>query len=83
MNDYVLIDVLSNELSGDDLLIPGSSGACSERTMQAVRVKTGLRVFNSEGTRPHGIRYPRSHRGLVSPAAGGGRFASMVTAVSP
>jgi len=27
VNDYVLIDILSDELSGKDLLIPGSSGA--------------------------------------------------------
>ncbi|HOO36934.1 MAG TPA: thiamine pyrophosphate-binding protein [Deltaproteobacteria bacterium] len=49
VNDYVLIDVLSDELSGKDLLVPGSSGACSERTMQAVRAKAGLRIFNTQG----------------------------------
>jgi acetolactate synthase I/II/III large subunit len=70
VNDYVLIDVLSNELSGDDLLIPGSSGACSERTMQAVRVKTGLRVFNSEGLGPMGFGIPAAIGGCI---ASGGR----------
>lgn len=49
VNDYVLIDVLSDELEETDLLIPGSSGACSERTMQAVRAKAGLRIFNTQG----------------------------------
>lgn len=58
VNDYVLIDVLSDQLSADDLLVPGSSGACSERTMQAVRVKAGLRVFNSEGLGPMGFGIP-------------------------
>ena len=66
VNDYVLIDVLSNELSGDDLLIPGSSGACSERTMQAVRVKTGLRVFNSEGLGPMGFGIPAAIGGCIA-----------------
>ena len=58
VNDYVLIDVLSDELSAHDLLIPGSSGACSERTMQAVRVKAGLRIFNSQGLGSMGFGIP-------------------------
>ena len=36
-------------MSEDDLLIPGSSGACSEITMQGFRVKPGMRIFNTEG----------------------------------
>ena len=32
-----------------DLLIPGSSGCSSEVTMQAFKVKEGMRIFNSEG----------------------------------
>ncbi len=58
VNDYVLISVLSDELSGDDLLVPGSSGACSERTMQAIRIKEGLRVFNSPGLGSMGFGIP-------------------------
>lgn len=49
VNNYILIDVLSEEMSEDDLLIPGSSGACSEITMQGFRVKPGMRIFNTEG----------------------------------
>lgn len=49
VNDYVLIDILSDEMTADDLLVPGSSGACSERTMQAFKVKAGQRIFNSQG----------------------------------
>ncbi len=49
VNDYVLIQVLSEEMEAGDLLVPGSSGACSERTMQAFAVKKGMRVFNSQG----------------------------------
>ncbi len=66
VNDYVLIDVLSDELSGNDLLIPGSSGACSERTMQAIRVKAGLRIFNSEGLGPMGFGIPAAIGGCIA-----------------
>ena len=48
VNDYVLLKVLSDEMSKSDLLVPGSSGACSERTMQAFEVKKGVRVLNSQ-----------------------------------
>ena len=58
VNDYVLIDVLSDELSGNDLLIPGSSGACSERTLQGIKIKTGLRIFNSQGFGSMGFGLP-------------------------
>jgi acetolactate synthase-1/2/3 large subunit len=58
VNDYVLIDVLSDQLTGNDLLIPGSSGACSERTMQAFRAKAGLRIFNSQGLGAMGFGIP-------------------------
>ena len=66
VNDYVLIDILSDELSGDDLLIPGSSGACSERTMQAFRTKTGLRIFNSQGLGSMGFGIPAAIGGCIA-----------------
>lgn len=58
VNDYVLIDLLSKELGSNDVLVPGSSGACSERTMQAFKVRKGIRVFNSEGLGPMGFGIP-------------------------
>lgn len=58
VNDYVLIDMLSEEMSADDLLVPGSSGACSERSMQAFRIRKGMRVFNSEGLGSMGFGIP-------------------------
>jgi acetolactate synthase-1/2/3 large subunit len=70
VNDYVLIDLLSDLMNSEDLLIPGSSGACSERTMQAFRVKTGMRIFNSEGLGPMGFGIPMAIGGCV---ASGGR----------
>lgn len=66
VNNYVLIDVLSDEMSEDDLLIPGSSGACSEVTMQAFRVKNGQRIFNSEGLGPMGCGIPASIGGCIA-----------------
>ncbi len=50
VNNYVFVQVLSEEMSGDDLLVPGSSGACSEITMQAFPVKAGMR--DSQHGRP-------------------------------
>jgi acetolactate synthase-1/2/3 large subunit len=66
VNDYVLIDVLSDELTGNDVLIPGSSGACSERTMQAIRVKPGLRIFNSQGIGSMGFGIPAAIGGCIA-----------------
>ena len=49
VNVYTLMDVLSEELSADDLLVPGSSGPCSDIFMQAFRIKAGQRVVNAPG----------------------------------
>jgi acetolactate synthase I/II/III large subunit len=49
VSTYVLIDVLSEEMSAEDVLVPGSSGTCSEVTMQAFRVKRGMRILNTQG----------------------------------
>ncbi len=69
VNQYVLVDALSQEMSGDDLLIPGSSGACSEATMQAFKVKAGMRIFNTEGLGPMGFGVPAAIGGCI--ASGG------------
>jgi acetolactate synthase-1/2/3 large subunit len=66
VNDYVLIDVLSEELSGNDLLIPGSSGACSERTLQGIKIKTGMRIFNSQGFGSMGFGLPAAIGGCIA-----------------
>lgn len=58
VNNYVLVDVLADEMSADDLMVPGSSGACSEITMQSFRVRKGMRVFNTEGLGPMGFGIP-------------------------
>lgn len=66
VNDYVLIDDLSQELNGSDLLIPGSSGACSERTMQCFRVKKGQRVLNTQGLGAMGLGIPAAIGGCIA-----------------
>jgi acetolactate synthase I/II/III large subunit len=66
VNDYVLIDVLSDEMSPSDLFVPGSSGACSERSMQAFRVKEGMRIFNTEGLGSMGFGVPASLGGCIA-----------------
>lgn len=70
ISNYVLIEELSKQMQPEDLLIPGSSGACSETTMQAFRCKAGQRVFNSEGLGPMGFGIPAAIGGCI---ASGGR----------
>ena len=55
VNLYEFIEELSRQMTSDDLLVPGSSGACSEIAMQAFKVKLGQRVLNSEGLGPMGF----------------------------
>jgi acetolactate synthase-1/2/3 large subunit len=66
VNPYVLIDALSEEMSGNDLFIPGSSGAASEVAMQAFRVKKGMRIFNTEGLGSMGFGVPASIGGCIA-----------------
>ena len=66
VNIYALIDLLSEELTADDLLIPGSSGMCAEITMQAFKVKQGMRIFNSPGLGAMGFGVPASIGGCLA-----------------
>lgn len=75
VNLYFFLTELSKHLTKDDLLVPGSSGACSEISMQAFENKVGQRVFNSEGLGPMGF-------GIAAPfgaclASGGRRTISI------
>lgn len=70
VNTYVFIDVLSEELNKDDLLVPGSSGPCSDIFMQAFRVKLGQRVVNAPGLGAMGTGLPGT---IGACLAGGGR----------
>lgn len=67
---YVLMEVLSEVLGEGDLLVPGSSGQSSELTCQAIRVRKGLRMLNSQGLGPMGFGIPAA---LGACVASGGR----------
>jgi len=58
VNTYVLMDVLSDELVETDLIVPGSSGPCSDIFMQAFRVKAGQRIVNAPGLGAMGTGLP-------------------------
>ncbi len=60
VNLYHLIGVLSELLQPGDLLVPGSSGACAEVTMQAVKTKQGERILNTPGLGSMGFGLPAS-----------------------
>jgi len=58
VNNYVFVEELSKHLPQNSLVVPGSSGACSEVTMQAIKLKQGTRIFNSEGLGSMGFGIP-------------------------
>lgn len=60
VNSYAFIDKLSELLNENDLIVPGSSGSCSEVTMQGFKVKKGQRLFNNEGFGSMGFGLPAS-----------------------
>ena len=66
VNTYALIDVLSQLLTKDDVIVPGSSGSCSEIFMQAFKVKKGQRIFNDPGLGSMGFGLPASIGGAVA-----------------
>ncbi len=76
VNLYHLIDVFSDLLGAGDVLIPGSSGACAEVTMQAVKVKDGLRIHNTPGLGSMGFGLPAVIGGCL--ASGGKRTVGIV-----
>ncbi len=49
VNYYCFIEVLAELLSSQAVIVPGSSGSCSEVTMQAFKVKKGQRLYNNQG----------------------------------
>lgn len=65
INLYHFIDELSELLRDDDLLIPGSSGACAEFVMQAIRIKSAARIFNTPGLGSMGFGLPAAIGGAV------------------
>jgi acetolactate synthase-1/2/3 large subunit len=60
VNTYVLMDVLSDLCAWDDVLAPGSSGACSDIFYQSFRVKKGQRIINAPTLGAMGTGLPGS-----------------------
>ena len=46
---YHLIEELSKHADPEAIIVPGSSGACAEVTLQAFKIKDGQRLLNSPG----------------------------------
>jgi phosphoglycolate phosphatase-like HAD superfamily hydrolase len=55
---YVLIESISDALTKDDLIVPGSSGMGSDVSYQVTRIKDGQRMLNSPGLGSMGFGVP-------------------------
>ena len=58
MSTYEVLNCVSDLMPPDAVFAPGSSGACSEVSMQAIKNRRGQRVFNSEGLGAMGFGVP-------------------------
>ena len=71
VHNYMFVDALGKLLEDGDLLVPGSSGACSEVTCQALPVSKGIRFINTQGLGAMGFGVPAAMGACL--AAGGQR----------
>lgn len=55
---YAFSEALSDALTGDDVVLPGSSGFACEIFLTAFAVKSGQRVFHNKGTGAMGFAQP-------------------------
>lgn len=55
---YYFSEILSEQLSSNDVILPGSSGFASEIFLTAFKVKEGQRVFHNKGTGAMGFGQP-------------------------
>ncbi|MFZ3114855.1 MAG: thiamine pyrophosphate-binding protein [Syntrophales bacterium] len=60
VSTYFFSEILADELSNDDLIVPGSSGNCVEIFLLAFKVKSGQRVFHNRGLGAMGFGLPAS-----------------------
>ena len=58
VNPYILLEEISKNAAKEDLIVPGSSGACSEITCQAFELKEGQRFLNNQGFGSMGFGLP-------------------------
>jgi acetolactate synthase I/II/III large subunit len=55
---YAFSKVLSEELAGDDVVLPGAAGFTAEIFLTAFEAKAGQRVFHNKGTGAMGLCQP-------------------------
>ncbi len=60
VNTYYFSEVLAEELTGDDVIVSGSSGVSIEIFLLVFKVKSGQRVFHNRGTGAMGLALPAS-----------------------
>ena len=60
VSTFFFSEVLADELSNDDLIVPGSSGNCVEIFLLVFKVKSGQRVFHNRGLGAMGFGLPAS-----------------------
>lgn len=58
VNTYALLDVITDQMTADDIYVSGSSGTCIDVSMQTFRVKKGQRVFSTKGLASMGFGVP-------------------------
>lgn len=58
VNTYALLDVITEQMSDNDIYVSGSSGTCIDVSMQTFRVKKGQRVFSTKGLASMGFGVP-------------------------
>ena len=64
VSTYVLVGVLSEEMGSEDLIVPGSSGPCSDIFMQALPGQIGATHLERPGTGSHGHGFAGDNWGL-------------------
>lgn len=69
VNSYALGATLAKELTGDDLIIPGSSGVCIDTFWLSFEMKEGMRSFSTGGLGAMGFGIPAAMGGCI--ASGG------------
>jgi acetolactate synthase-1/2/3 large subunit len=58
VNSYVFVDIISEELSNDDVIVPSSSATAYVCTSQGFKLKKGQRFFTSRGMASMGWDIP-------------------------
>ena len=58
VNTYLLVDKISDVMSKDDVYVSGSSGSSIDISMQALKIKKGMRAYATKGLASMGYGLP-------------------------